>query len=117
MNIRRDASLTLAVIAQVAIASGSALGHPGSGIVADERGNIYVSVTGEWAAGLWRIDASGQVTRLSSNGAHWLALDAGNAFARSDLDDWFRRRMAPRLKRTPLEVPAPPSFKRTAARR
>jgi hypothetical protein len=91
-----------AVIAHVAMAAFSAVGHPGSGIVTDGRGNVYVSVTGEWVAGLWRIDPAGQVTRLGSNGAHWLGLDARGAFSKSDLDGWFRQRITPWLKRTPL---------------
>ena len=80
--------------------------HPGSGIIADERGTVYVSVTGEWAAGLWQIDASGRTKRLGTTGAHWIALDARDAFAQSDLENWFRQRITPWLKRTPTEAPS-----------
>src|SRR5262245_47369058 len=97
-------SITLAVVAQFVIVVSSALGHPGSGIIADERGNVYVSVTGEWAAGLWRIDPAGEVKRLGTTGVHWLALDARGTFAQSDLEGWFRQRITPWLKRTPLQA-------------
>jgi hypothetical protein len=93
----------MAVVSQFITATFSALAHPGSGIIADEQGNVYVSVTGEWASGLWHIDPSGKTNRLGATGAHWIALDTQNKFARSDLDGWFRQRITPWLKRTSVE--------------
>ncbi len=75
-----------AVVLLFVIATSSTFAHPGSGIIADERGNVYVSVTGEWAEGLWRIDPSGGIKRLGTTDAHWVALDAQNKSARSDLE-------------------------------
>jgi sugar lactone lactonase YvrE len=95
--------IILAVVAQFSLATFAVWGHPGSGVVAEEGGNVYVTVTGEWAGGLWRIDPTGEVTRLSTTGAHWLALDIRGSFARSDLDGWFRQRITPWLKRTSLK--------------
>ena len=92
--------VVLAVFSQFITATFSAVAHPGSGIIADKQGNIFVSVTGEWAAGLWHIDPSGKTKRISTTGAHWIALDTQNKFARSDLDSWFRQRITPNLVRT-----------------
>jgi len=94
----------LAVVGQFVSATFSAFAHPGSGIIADERGNVYVSVTGEWASGLWHINPAGEAKRLGATGAHWIALDTQDKFARSDLDGWFRQRITPWLKRTPTQV-------------
>ena len=96
-------SIILAVVGQFMTATFSAFAHPGSGIIADEQRNVYVSVTGEWAAGLWHIDPSGEVKRLGTTGAHWVALDTQNKFAHSDLEGWFRQRITPWLKRTPTQ--------------
>jgi hypothetical protein len=101
--MKTHTSLTLAVVGLFIIAASPAFGHPGSGIIAAEDGNVYVSVIGEWAAGLWRIDTSGQIKRLGTTGAHWVAFDAQNKFGRSDLDGWFRQRITPNLLRTPTE--------------
>src|SRR5215468_6329256 len=101
--MKTHTSIISAVVGYLIIATPSAFAHPGSGIIADERGNVYVCVTGEWAAGLWRIDASGETKRLSATGAHWVALDAQDKFARSDLEGWFRERITPNLKRTPTQ--------------
>src|SRR5262245_53276932 len=93
----------LVIVSQFITATFSASAHPGSGIIADERGNVYVSVTGEWASGLWQIEPSGGIKRLSTTGAHWVALDSQDKFASSDLDGWFRKRITPWLKRTPTQ--------------
>lgn len=46
--------------------------HPGSGIVADREGNIYIIDTG---AGVWKINRTGTLTRLQAPAYHWLAID------------------------------------------
>jgi sugar lactone lactonase YvrE len=101
--MKTNASIILAVVGHFIIAASPTFGHPGSGIIADEHGNVYISVIGEWAAGLWCIDSSGQTKRLGTTGAHWIALDAQDKFARSDLEGWFGQRITPNLKRTPRE--------------
>jgi hypothetical protein len=90
------------MVAQLISTALTATAHPGSGIVADDEGNVYFTATGEWQPGLWRIDPMDQVTRLGTTGAHWLALDELGSFANADLDGWFRQRISPWLKRMPL---------------
>ena len=65
------------VLAFVCFFARSAVAHPGSGIVADRQGQIYFLDTG---AGLWKIDAHGILTQISSPRFHWMTLDAGDAF-------------------------------------
>lgn len=48
------------------------LAHPGSGIVVDRQGNIYFVDTG---SGVWKIDSTGKLTRLSGPAFHWMAID------------------------------------------
>ncbi len=91
-----------AIAAQLISTALTVTAHPGSGIVADDQGNVYFTATGEWQPGLWRIDPMDQVTRLSTTGAHWLALDPRGSFADSDLEGWFRQRISPWLKRVSL---------------
>jgi hypothetical protein len=103
-RMKTHSLVILSVVSQFITATFSAFAHPGSGIIADERGNVYISVTGEWASGLWHIAPSGGTERLSTTGAHWVALDAQDKFARSDLDGWFRQRITPWLKRTSAQA-------------
>lgn len=46
--------------------------HPGSGIVVDDRGNVYFVDTG---GGVYRIDQAGRLTRHPGQAFHWMALD------------------------------------------
>jgi sugar lactone lactonase YvrE len=69
--------------------------HPSSGIVADEKGNVFVA---DINTGLWKIDTEGNLTHLHKEAGHWLALDAEGSFARVDFTKsehwprWFKRR-------------------------
>ena len=53
------------------------MAHPGSGIAVDRLGQVYFLDTG---SGLWKIDAQGGLTHLSSTLFHWLAFDENNRF-------------------------------------
>jgi sugar lactone lactonase YvrE len=71
-----------------ACAAAVARAHPGSGIVADARGNIYFVDTGQ---GVWKLDAGGRLSLLHTLAYHWMALDEGGHFAESDaLGDFDR---------------------------
>jgi hypothetical protein len=83
------------VVVSLALFAGRAWTHPGSGIVVDDQGNIFI---GDLNTGLWKIDTGGQRTLLHKDGGHWLALDAEGSFARVDFTKsdhwprWFKRR-------------------------
>ncbi len=54
------------------------LAHPGSGIVVDRYGNVYFVDTG---SGVWKIDRTGNLTRLSGPAYHWMAIDSDGRLA------------------------------------
>lgn len=56
--------------------------HPGSGIVVDRLGHVYFVDTG---SGLWKIDASGALVKITAPRFHWMALDADDRFASARL--------------------------------
>ena len=60
----------------------SAWGHPGSGILVDQLGQIYFIDTG---SGLWKIDTRGALSHLSPLRNHWLAMDPNDWFTQSRL--------------------------------
>ncbi len=62
--------------------SASIIAHPGAGIAVDRLGQVYFLDTG---SGLWRIDARGGLTHLSTTLFHWLAIDESNRFANTQL--------------------------------
>jgi ribosomal protein L24E len=69
--------------------------HPGSGIVVDRNGQVFIS---DLSRGLLKIDTSGKVTTINREGGHWLALDERGSFSQVDLGKsphsprWFKRR-------------------------
>jgi acetyl esterase/lipase len=71
--------------------------HPGSGIVVDQRGQVFIS---DLTRGLLKIDAQGRATSPHKEGGHWLALDLAGGFAQVDFEQskhwprWFKRRTA-----------------------
>jgi sugar lactone lactonase YvrE len=85
----------LAIAAVLGLLAGRASAHPSSGIVVDERGNVFVA---DINTGLWKIEPDGKLTRVHEEAGHWLALDAGGRFARVDFTKsghwprWFKRR-------------------------
>ena len=70
------------ILAAVSLLSVSAMAHPGAGIAVDRLGQVYFLDTG---SGLWKIDTGGRLTHLSRTLFHWLALDANNRFAKTQL--------------------------------
>jgi hypothetical protein len=85
----------LPVVAVLALFVEWASAHPSSGIVADEKGNIFVA---DINTGLWKINPEGKLTHIHNEAGHWLALDAEGSFARVDFTKsdhwprWFKRR-------------------------
>jgi len=81
------------------------LAHPGSGIVVDDKGQVFFTETGNpdgsFSGHVWKIDGRGRLTSIYSTGAHWLALDAGDSFARADVKRWFDQRLTPNFNRVP----------------
>ena len=59
-----------------------AAAHPGSGIVVDRSGQIYFV---DMVSGVWKIDAHGALTHLRGPAFHWMALDATDRFAATQL--------------------------------
>src|SRR5881275_2120328 len=95
----------VAVMALCGVAVGPASAHPGSGIVVDEKGQVFFTDTGNpdarFSGHVWKIDAQGRLFSAHATGAHWLALDASGRFARADLKAWFDQRLAPNFERIP----------------
>lgn len=71
------------------------LAHPGSGIVVNKRGEIFIA---DISRGMLKIDAHGKVTTIGQQGGHWLALDETGSFSRVNFEKskhwprWFKRR-------------------------
>jgi len=80
MTTMRGALLTAALAALVLPRPAAA--HPGSGIVADRRGQVYFIDTG---AGVWKIDTRGKLSRVPGPSFHWMTIDLDNRFAKSRL--------------------------------
>src|SRR5947207_2721012 len=86
----------LVALACLSLATFTASAHPSSGIVVDERGDVFFS---DLDRGVLKIDAQGKVTSIfSKDGGHWLALDSKGAFSKVDFEKsphwprWFKRR-------------------------
>jgi sugar lactone lactonase YvrE len=62
--------------------AGSAHAHPSSGIVVDEKGQVFFQ---DIIGGiLWKIDEQGKLSKYSNiSGGHWLALDTEGRFSRA----------------------------------
>ena len=59
-------------MALVATLSIPASAHPGSGIVVDDKDEVFFA---DLSRGLLKIDGQGKVTSVHKEGGHWLALD------------------------------------------
>ena len=76
----------------------STLAHPGSGIVVDSHGNVYVS---DINRGLLKFTADGNVTIVMKEAGHWLAVDTNRVFVSMDFQNsehwprWFKHRNPP----------------------
>ena len=79
----------VAVMALCGATAVPASAHPGSGIVVDEKGQVFFTDTGNpdarFSGHVWKIDAQSRLSSAHAAGAHWLALDATGRFARADL--------------------------------
>jgi hypothetical protein len=89
--------LILATAVQLGFATlGSA--HPGSGIVVDSQGNVFVA---DINRGLVKFSPDGKAGVVLREAGHWLAVDAGKEFARMDFQKsdhwprWFKHRNPP----------------------
>ena len=93
--MNRVAVLTLA--AQFGLATLS-LAHPGSGIVVDGQGNVFVS---DINRGLVKFSPDGKVSVVLREAGHWLTVDADKKFAGMDFQKsghwprWFKHRNPP----------------------
>lgn len=79
-----------------------ALAHPASGIVVDDRGQVFFLDTGEpggFRGIIWRIDSHGSLTAVHNYGAHFLAFDRKGVFNHADLEGWFRSKRTQWLQR------------------
>src|SRR5215472_2954612 len=69
-------------IALTALFATRAAAHPGSGIVVDDKGQIYF----QGARVIWKIDTQGKLTKYHDKlGGHWMVLDPEGIFARAEL--------------------------------
>ncbi len=76
--------------------------HPGSGIVVNEKGEVFFADNGGDKGILWKIDAAGKLTRFHEAAWHWLALDERGNYAAEDLKKWFAQRLTMSFGRVPL---------------
>ena len=94
----QDLTPRLAVFAVSTLLALSAAAHPGSGIVVDARGNVFVA---DINRGLLRFGADGKVTVVLPVAGHWLAHDSAGAFAGMEFERsshwprWFKHRNPP----------------------
>jgi len=79
MNARR----IVLFLASVTVCLWTASAHPGSGIVVDERGNVFFQDS--VARTIWRINPDGKVSAHHDKlGGHWMTLDGKDRFARAE---------------------------------
>jgi sugar lactone lactonase YvrE len=76
-------------IAFAAVLNGGASAHPSSGIVVDQKGQVFFQ---DIVGGvIWKIDVEGKLTKFSDvKGGHWLALDADGTFSKA-APKYYRR--------------------------
>jgi sugar lactone lactonase YvrE len=77
--IRRLPFLSFAV---ACLLPGSALAHPGSGIVVDRSGQVYFV---DMVSGIWKLDLHGALTHLPGPAFHFMTLDADGRLAAAEL--------------------------------
>src|SRR4249919_952286 len=88
MPIRHRTPVYLLTLALLATTSGNAAAHPASGIVVDDKGQVFFCQHGQ---AVWKIFTDNKLTRFHEKSFHWLALDPTGAFAKSDPGDFFER--------------------------
>ena len=69
-------------IAFAAVLNGGASAHPSSGIVVDQKGQVFFQdIVG---GAIWKIDERGKLSKFADvKGGHWLALDAEGKFSKA----------------------------------
>ena len=72
----------LLLLTVVCLLPASASAHPGSGIVVDRSGNVYVV---DMVSGVWKLDVRGSLSHMPGPGFHWMTLDADDRFATTRL--------------------------------
>jgi hypothetical protein len=96
MKARIDGLLWL--VAAVLLLNCTVSAHPGSGIIVDSQGNVFV---GDINRGLLKFTPDGKVSVVLKVAGHWLALDSGKKFAQMDFQKsahwprWFKHRDPP----------------------
>ncbi len=65
------------VVSLACLLPAPAAAHPGSGIVIDRLGQIYLV---DMVSGVWKFDAKGVLTHIPGPGFHWMTLDADDRF-------------------------------------
>jgi hypothetical protein len=73
----RSSWTPMLVLAIACLFPASALAHPGSGIVVDRSGNVYVV---DMVSGVWKLDVHRTLTHMPGPGFHWMTLDADDHF-------------------------------------
>src|SRR5436190_1842188 len=74
--------ISCSLVAAFTFSTCIAFAHPGSGIVVDERGNVFFQDSA--ARTIWQINPGGKVSAYSDKfGGHWMAMDTKDRFARS----------------------------------
>ncbi len=89
MLMNRPIPTTIVVIATFALPAWTASAHPSSGIVVDQRGQVFFQdILG---GAIWKIDAQGKLTKYYDKlGGHWMALDAEGSFSRAKIPHFKR---------------------------
>lgn len=96
----RDGRILCGLVALILCAAPrTGFSHPASGIVVDEKGQVYFSDADD---GLWKIDAQGKVTRIHRTGGHWLVCDEKGKYSGEDLKKWFEQRITMNFGRISL---------------
>jgi len=87
----RIASVVAALAMQCALLAGPASAHPASGIVVDDKGEIFFVYSGH---GVMKIERDGKITCIHpSKGGHWMCLDEDGSFA--DVQPKYFERVTP----------------------
>ena len=93
-TLSRSLVFLLAAVSSLNVVSA----HPGSGIVVDSQGNVFVS---DINRGLLKFTPDGKVEVVLKEAGHWLALDSDRKFAAMDFQKsdhwprWFKHRNPP----------------------
>jgi hypothetical protein len=98
----RSIATSLFAAAFCVLCPSAATGHPSSGIIVDQHGDVYFTDNSEGADIIWKIDARGRLTQFHKGGWHWLALDTRGAYAGANFRGWFEQRIAPNFGRVPF---------------